>query len=135
MRFFFFLFYGRHFCIACTRSLAEMEVTLLILQSASTPKSAFVARCCCAESKHMRNMHVICSMNRRPSCMALTALNNVNKNNTRCLSAYICVISCFSQSHMVTAASLVSFRFCPAKYEMNPQLKCCISEHLLGGSV
>lgn len=93
----FSFFYGQRARLACTahsvhtQSRAKMEVPPFILQSAASLNSAFVARRRFAESKHMRNVHVICSMNRRPSCMALTELNNVNKNNTRCLSgAHLC---------------------------------------------
>lgn len=82
----------------------------------------FVVWCLFAETKHIWNVHVISSVNRRKlSCMALTQLNNVNKNNTHHLGSYICVISCFPQPCTVTATSLVSFKFSPQKDE--PQVK------------
>lgn len=61
-------------CVHCTPCAHPSENGSHTINPAKCylPKAAFVAWRLFAESKHMPNVHVICSPNRRPSCVALT---------------------------------------------------------------
>lgn len=61
-------------CVHCTPCAHPSENGSHTINPAKCylPKAAFVAWRLFAESKHMPNVHVICSPNRGPSCVALT---------------------------------------------------------------